>query len=143
MKKILLILSILILSFTVSNSQVLAKSWTGNCVGTGTAEDVATIQGIQCVIGNLLNVVMTVFAFGGFIMFVYGSIVWMLAGGQSSNLEKARHTFTYAIFGLILAVSSFIIIQIITYFTGIKSFMKIEFLPNTSSYIQKNLIKNA
>ncbi len=109
------------------------EAWTGVCVGTSGAADVATIQGIQCLVANVLNVVMTIFAFAGFVMFVIAALIWLFTGSQPSNLEKARNTFVYAIFGLILALASFIIIQVISAFTGLDSMLTIQFLGNDPS----------
>ncbi|MDO5561435.1 MAG: hypothetical protein Q4G02_01535 [bacterium] len=134
MKKFCLTIALIACFFCRPTAVAAQTAWTGACVGTGSrSEDVATIQGITCAIANILNVVMTIFSFVGFGMFVYGSLMWLFAGGQSSRVEKARNTFVYAIFGLILAVGSFIIIQIIAYFTGMKSFMYIQFFGDTIS----------
>lgn len=131
MKKFFVFLTILVLTISMPFSieaEEETRNWDNACTGSGIAEDVATIQGFQCILANLLNVVMTAFSFIGFIMFVYGSLTWLLAGGQSNKVEQAKSTFTNAVFGLILAVSSFIIIQIVTYFTGINHFLKLKFL---------------
>lgn len=132
MSKIFSVLLILFFSFfSLSTPAAAQQAWTGVCVGKGAADDVATLQGVQCLIANVLNVVMTAFAFVGFVMFIYGALTWMFAGGQTSNVEKARSTFTSAIFGLILALSSYVIIQLITVFTGIQGLLSIKFLGNS------------
>jgi len=105
------------------------------CTGaSGTlSEDVATIAGVICLIANALNSVLTLFAFVGFLMFVYASFTLMISGGSPSNFETAKNTFTYAIFGFVLALSSFVIINIIVYYTGLNSFFAIKFMPDTVS----------
>jgi hypothetical protein len=92
---------------------------------------VATIQGTECLIANGLNVVLTLFTLIGFIMFVYGAIMFMLSGGQPQKMEKAKDTITYVIVGLILAISSFVIINIISAFTGVGSIMTIQWAGST------------
>ncbi|MBQ6154617.1 hypothetical protein IJJ27_00575 [bacterium] len=108
--------------------------WTGVCVGTaGTvASDVATLQGIQCLLANLLGAVLTLFAFVGFFMFIWASFKLMVSNGQPEKFTKAKDTMTYAIFGFILALSSFAIINILAYFTGIDSFLAIQFGGQTA-----------
>ena len=101
------------------------------CVGEGKMADVATIQGFQCLVANILNVVLTIFAFVGFAMFIYAGVVLLLSGGQPSNFENAKNTLVYAVLGFVLAISSFVIINLISYFTGINSFMTIKFLDDT------------
>lgn len=87
----------------------------GYCVVGG----VATIQGTMCLLANLLSVALTVIGLAGFVMMVVGSLTWLVSGGSSQNVEKARKTMTFAIIGLVVALSSFIIINIISSFTGI------------------------
>ena len=110
-----------------------AGSWIGTvCVGNGgLSQDVATIQGFACLIANGLNAILTLFSFVGFLMFVYASFMLMISGGNPNGYETARNTFTYAVFGFILALSSFVIIQLISYYTGLNTFMTIKFLSDT------------
>lgn len=109
------------------------KAWAGSCVGTTNtlAGDVATIQGFTCLVANALNVILTIFAFVGFGMFIYGSLMYLLSGGQASKIEKAKSTFTYAIIGLVLAIAAFVLVNLISVFMGIDSMLTIKFLGNT------------
>jgi len=88
----------------------------GMCVNE---EGVATIQGIACLIANTLSISLTLIGITGFIMLVIGSLRWMVSGGNSQNVDKAKKTITFAIVGLILAVSSYLIINLIAQFTGV------------------------
>lgn len=121
-----------ILSQPVAAQQLWSKI-SPACTGAigSDAADVATIQGIQCLVANVLNVILTIFSFVGFAMFIYGALIWLFAGSQTSNVEKARNTFTYAIFGLILALSSWVILQLIYQFTGLSGLLTIKFLGNS------------
>ena len=139
MKKRALALILTLTAFGLSGRLVAAApstgKWSGVCVGaSGTlSQDVATIQGSLCLIANALNAVLTLFSFVGFLMFIYASFMLMISGGNPSAFETARGTFTYAVLGFILALSSFVIIQVISYYTGLDSFMTIKFLSATSS----------
>lgn len=95
-------------------------------------EDVATIQGIMCLIGNVLSVALTAIGITGFIMMVVGSIRWIMAGSNAQNVDKARSTMTYAVVGLVLALCSFMIIKIIADFTGIDIITKF-FIPTSDT----------
>jgi len=90
-----------------------------NKEGEDVGKDVATIQGFGCLIANILSVAITVIGLAAFVMFIYASFKWMLAGSNSKNVETARSTFTYGVIGLVVAVSSFIILNLISNFTGI------------------------
>ncbi len=89
-----------------------------SCVA-GFGNDVATIQGIMCLLANVLSVALTIIGIAGFIMLVVASLQWMLSGGNSQSVESARNSMIFAVVGLLLALSSFMIINIIAQFTGL------------------------
>lgn len=132
-------LFIFITSFFIFAKPVGAAEWSGVCVGkSGTAaEDVATLQGIQCLVANILINFLTIIGMAGFVMLIYGSLMWLLSGGSSSNIEKAKKTFTFAIVGLIVALSSFIIVRLVSQFTGVASI--VDFFLPTSDKTWENL----
>ncbi len=45
------------------------------------------------------------------IMFLWGAIEWIVAGGDSGKVQKARDRITQAMIGLVLLVGSFVIIS--------------------------------
>jgi hypothetical protein len=106
-----------------------AEGWKGACVSgiEGGDQDVATIQGVLCLAANGLGVVLALFALVGFCMFVYAGVKLLLSGGQPSSMETAKNTYTYVVFGLILALSSFIILNVFAEFTGVDNIFKIDF----------------
>lgn len=94
-----------------------------NCTGTGSgiegADDVATIQGLGCLIGNVLSVALTIIGMLALLMFIAASFRYMTSGGNSKSTEQAKNTITYAIAGIIVALSAFILLNLITNFTGV------------------------
>ena len=89
--------------------------------GTGcVSNNTATIQGIGCLLANLFSVALTILGIAGFIMIIYAAFNMMIMGGNSQATEKSKNTITFAIVGIILALSSFIIINLISSFTGIE-----------------------
>lgn len=107
------------------------QAWKGVCVG-GPQGDVATIQGFQCLIGNILSVTVTGIGLAGFVMLIVGAFTYQLSGGSSKSAETARNTITFAIVGLVVALSSFIILNLIAAFTGISTITQFTiFSPNT------------
>lgn len=94
-----------------------------NCTGTGSgiegADDVATIQGLGCLIGNVLSVALTIIGMLALLMFIAASFRYMTSGGNSKSTEQAKSTITYAIAGIIVALSAFILLNLITNFTGV------------------------
>jgi ABC-type Fe3+ transport system permease subunit len=106
-----------------------------HCVTKG---DVATIQGIMCLLANVLRVALPLIGITGFIMMVYGSLTWLLSGGDSQAVEKARNSMIFAVVGLVLALSSFIIINLLAKFTGVDTIQKF-FIPNSDYEWSSNL----
>jgi membrane-bound ClpP family serine protease len=105
------------------------------CVGAASVgpadvamRDVATIQGVVCLIANGLSVIMSLLVLLGFVMIVYGAIIYMISGGQPQLLQKGVDTIRMVIIGIILALSSFIIINIIAEFTGVSSLLSVNFI---------------
>ena len=106
-------------------------SWSGVCVG-GANQDVATIQGLECLIANIFTVIITLIGLAAFVMLIVGAIRWMLKGGNSSELEKAKKTMTYAVFGIVITLSAFIVINLIAGFTGVET-IKTFSIPTSES----------
>ena len=106
-------------------------SWTGVCVG-GENNDVATIQGLECLIANIFTVIITLIGLAAFVMLIVGSVRWLLSGGNSTNIDKARSTMTYAIIGIVVALSAFIVINLISGFTGV-DVIKTFIIPTSES----------
>lgn len=101
------------------------SSWGGVCVDSVNT-DVATIQGFQCLLANVLSVFLTVVGLGAFIMLIVSAFRLLLSGGNTQAMEKAKNSVTYAVIGLVVAVSAFVILNLIAEFTGVKSILKFE-----------------
>lgn len=59
----------------------------------------------------------TLISIGGLVvivMFLWGALEWITAGGDSGKIEKARNKITQAIIGLVILVSSFVILGFIS-----------------------------
>ena len=105
------------------------QTWRGSCVEDIVIEgkivgEVATIQGIRCMLANVLSIAITGIGFAGFIMLIVGGFRYLTSGGNSKGTETAKNTITFAVIGLVVALSSFIILNLIAEFTGIKTITK-------------------
>lgn len=95
------------------------RAWSGVCVASG----VATIQGFQCLIANILRIAVTGIGFAGFVMLIVGSFRYLLSGGNPKGIDEGKKTITYAVLGLIMALSAYFILRIIADFTGVEGIL--------------------
>lgn len=127
----------------VPQAQAQTTTWKGVCVGAGSTADgvsrtdVATLQGAQCLLANILSIFLTTMGLTGFIMLIVASFRWMLSGGNSQQVEKAGKTIVFVVVGLLIALSSFIILNILAEFTGIKTILNFV-IPSSDTVWQSN-----
>ena len=106
-----------LLSKIFSPPPVYAQSiWSGKCVSNG---DVATIQGFECLFGNIAQVIVYFAGLAFFIMFIKGGFEYMTSGGDPKKTAKATSTLTTSIIGIIGVVVSFLILTFISNFTNV------------------------
>jgi len=80
---------------------------------------VAKIQGFECIVQIVLNLAVRIAGIALFIMLIIGGFKYLTSGGDPKAAESARHTITYAIFGLALLLGGWLILLFIKEFTGV------------------------
>ena len=122
-RSVSIVAGILVLTLGLTATPVFAQPQPWNSAGSvcvsGPNNDVATIQGLECLIANVFSVIITLIGLGAFVMLIVGSFRWMLSGSNAKGAETARSTMTFAIIGLIVALSAFMILNLLAEFTGI------------------------
>lgn len=114
------------------------SSWSGVCIQEKTLEDgeviqVATIQGLQCLLANVLSTFLTLVGIAAFVMLVV-SAFRILAGSNSTEMENAKKAITQAVIGLFVAISAFIILNLIAEFTGVKTILNFVIPDSTTQW---------
>jgi len=84
-------------------------------------EGVLTIRGIECIVANILSIAISGIGFAGFVMMLVGSFQYLMSGGDTKGTQGGKNTITFAIVGLVVALSSWIILNFIATFTGIET----------------------
>lgn len=107
------------------------SAWNGVCVSQSDP-DVATIQGLQCLLANVLSVFLTILGITGFIMLIVGSMRWLLSGGNSQNVDKAGKTMLFSVVGIVVALSAFLILKLVADFTGVQTILDFT-IPNSNT----------
>lgn len=96
------------------------SSWSYPCSTiTPEAGEVALIQGLGCIYRNVVTVVMALAGLAVFVMLLAGGLKYLTSGGDQKAMEQAKGTITYAIFGLVLIVAAYLILNFLSIFTGI------------------------
>lgn len=108
------------LNFTAHAQAPQTEAWTANCTTTiGGVGDVATLQGLECVFGNILRVTIPLLGIAAFIILISGGIQYMTSAGDPKQTQKARGTITAAIIGLVVVLGIWFLFQILNAFTGL------------------------
>ncbi|MEI8067991.1 MAG: hypothetical protein WCG91_03550 [Candidatus Shapirobacteria bacterium] len=81
--------------------------------------EVATIQGIECMFYNILQVVVFFAGIAFFCMFIYGGFQYLFSSNDPKKTAVASSTLTMAIVGLVGVIGSWLIMSLIKNFTGI------------------------
>jgi len=121
--KFIAIFALLFLTIVTPIQAQETKAWDvqqpGRCVGTGTNNDVATIQGFECLFYNVLQVIVMIAGLAFFIMFISGGFKYLFSGSEQKAVAAASSTLTMAIIGLVGIIASWLILSFIQKFTGI------------------------
>jgi hypothetical protein len=92
------------------------SAWDSDSVVDG----VATIRGVGDLVANILVVLLPLAGLLVAVMVVVGGFQLITAGGEKEGIAKAKNTFTYAIFGLVIAIAGWFILLFVKDFTGIE-----------------------
>lgn len=118
MKKFFIVFSVFAsVSLFLTPLQAHAQDW-GGCVDATTK-----IASLKCLPIVFSNVVRGALMFAGAVaifLIIYGGIKLGMSGGDQKQVQGARQILTQAIIGLVLILSSFAIIFLISYLTGAK-----------------------
>jgi hypothetical protein len=88
--------------------QAQIKDWE-NCVVDG----VPTLKCFEVVYGNILFMASALIVMVLFIMIIIGGLNYLTSFGNPEKVKKAQATLKYAVIGVILFVSSYLILNII------------------------------
>lgn len=81
-------------------------------------DDPAQLSNLDSVFSNLVGVVLGLASITLFLMLLLGGFRYTTSGGDPKAVESAKKTLTYAIFGMVLVASAYLILRLIGQFTG-------------------------
>ncbi len=81
--------------------------------------DVAKITDLEFYFERIITIITALAGILFFIMLIVGGIKYLFSGGNPKTLESARGTLTAAILGLILIIGAYLILLLLSNFTGL------------------------
>lgn len=94
------------------------KAW-GDCVQDIGGKNVATLSCIPIIFLNILSALLAFVGLTVLIMFIAGGFKFMNAEGDPKKISAAENNFKFGIIGGMLALFSFLLIQIIAFVTNV------------------------
>ena len=76
------------------------------------------LKDLELLFGRVVSVALGFAGIAVFVMLLIGGFNLLTAGSEAPKAEAAKKTITYAIFGMIFVVVSFLILRIIAAITG-------------------------
>lgn len=98
-------------------SPAYAQTWEDACVG-GPDKDVATIQGIGCVIINLTQFFVPLILIAAVLMIIYAGAQIIAGADNPKAVAQGKQTLLFAIIGVIGIAAAWFILVLIETFTG-------------------------
>ncbi len=80
---------------------------------------IPTIADLEHVFSSVVSVAISIGGIAFTIMLIAGGFQYLMAGGDKEGAAKARNTLTYALIGLAVTVSAWMILFLLGYFLGV------------------------
>lgn len=98
------------------------EDW-GECVrpleGIPDATGVATISCIWIVLQNVINAALVLSGVVAVFLIIYSGYQYVTSSGDKEKVDNARKRLTYAIIGLVIVMMSFVMVNLLSQFTGV------------------------
>lgn len=75
---------------------------------------------IPILAGRIINTILGIVGSLALLMFIYGGITWMTAGGNEQRVKKGRDILSWAVLGLLVIFASYAILKFIFQALGVK-----------------------
>jgi len=99
---------------------VMFKAWNDVIKGGCLQGDVATLSCLPAIFLNILSALLAFVGLTALIMFIIGGFKFMNAEGDPKKISGAENNFKFGIIGGLIALSSFLIINVISTLTGVE-----------------------
>lgn len=94
------------------------KAWE-NINSACQTDDVATLQGFECIFANILLIIIPFAVLAAFIVLIVGGLQYLTSAGDPKQVQKATGTITAAIIGIAVTLGIWIIFNLLNTITGL------------------------
>lgn len=128
--------ALLLLILTAQPAAAQTKTWTKGTAGSDqsacaadvefggtTFTDIATVQGVECLVANVLATATTFIGLVSFVMVIVGAFYYLVSGGNTHSVELGKKSITFGIIGIVVALLAYFILFLISDFTGVDTFL--------------------
>lgn len=88
---------------------------------------VATINCVPAVFSNLINFFLAFIGLFGLYILILGGYKYINSAGDPKKIEGARNNLVYGALGILMVIFSFLIIRLVSDFTGVPCILKFGF----------------
>lgn len=85
----------------------------------GTNAEPQGITDIPTLIGKIISVALGIMGSLALVFFLYGGFLWLTSRGKQSSIETGTKTITWAVIGIVLVFSSYVILRFIMKALGV------------------------
>lgn len=89
--------------------------------------EVATFDCIPSVVGGIIQVLLMFLGAAALFYLLWGSLKFVMSGGDPKAVGAAKNTMTYALIGLVVVLLSFAILKFLGSFLGIGENQLLQF----------------
>lgn len=66
---------------------------------------------VRVIMGRVIAGALSIIGSFALLMFVYGGVLWMTSRGEEKQVKKGKETITYAVLGLVIIFSSYVLVN--------------------------------
>jgi len=110
--KLVLIVMMVIL-FSVPYSPLLADTSDVKLNNPLTGKPGDITGGVPALIGQVINAVLGIVGSLALLMFVYGGLLWMTAGGKDERVTQGKNVLIWATLGMVVIFASYAIVKLL------------------------------
>lgn len=93
--------------------------WSNVSAACADPDKPAGIKCFEAVFENLVSALVSMAGLALFVMLIIGGYKYLMSAGDPEQTASARSTMFYAIVGIVVMISTFIILRLVAWFTGV------------------------